>query len=46
MAAIPELQHPAVTTLRPRDILTCFRANVWDEASGRMVRYRDLQPAS
>jgi acyl-lipid omega-6 desaturase (Delta-12 desaturase) len=42
MAAIPELQHPAVTTLKPRDVVACFRANVWDEASGRMVRYRDL----
>lgn len=42
MAAIPELQHPTVTSLKPRDVLACFRANVWDEASGRMVRYRDL----
>ncbi len=45
MDAIPELRHPVVTTLRPRDILACFRANVWDEDSGRMVRYRDLKPA-
>jgi omega-6 fatty acid desaturase (delta-12 desaturase) len=42
MAAIPELQHPAVTTLRPRDVVACFRANVWDEAGGRMVRYSDV----
>ena len=41
MAAIPELQHPAGTSLRPRDIAACFGANLWDEASGRMVRYRD-----
>ena len=46
MAAIPELQHPAVTTLRPRDVVACFRANVWDEASGRMVCYRDSQLAA
>jgi omega-6 fatty acid desaturase (delta-12 desaturase) len=45
MAAIPELQHPAVTTLRPRDVMACFRSNLWDEASGQMVRYRDVQPA-
>jgi len=41
MAAIPELQNPHVTTLMPRDIVKCFRANLWDESSGRMVRYRD-----
>ncbi len=41
MAAIPELQDPSVTTLKPRDVLACFRANLWDESSGRMVRYRD-----
>jgi omega-6 fatty acid desaturase (delta-12 desaturase) len=41
MTAIPELQHPAMTSLKPRDIVACFRANVWDEAGGRMVRYRE-----
>ena len=41
MAAIPELQHPAETTLRPRDVLDCLQANVWDDENGRMVRYRD-----
>ncbi len=41
MAAIPELQNPSVTTLKPRDVVACFRENLWDEATGRMVRYRD-----
>jgi omega-6 fatty acid desaturase (delta-12 desaturase) len=41
MAAIPELQHPTVTTLTPRAVAACFRVNLWDEASGRMVPYRD-----
>jgi omega-6 fatty acid desaturase (delta-12 desaturase) len=41
MAAIPELQHPAVTGLRPRAIAACFRANLWDEDSGRMIDYRE-----
>jgi omega-6 fatty acid desaturase (delta-12 desaturase) len=45
MAAIPELQNPTVTTLKPRDVLACFRANLWDGASGRMVRYRDAVSA-
>jgi acyl-lipid omega-6 desaturase (Delta-12 desaturase) len=42
MAAIPELQHPSVTTFSPRDILACLRANVWDDENRRMVRYRDV----
>ena len=39
MAAIPELQHPTVTSLSPRAIAACFRANLWDDASGRMIDY-------
>lgn len=42
MAAIPELQHPTVTTLRPRDIRACLRANLWDEATSQMVSYREV----
>jgi omega-6 fatty acid desaturase (delta-12 desaturase) len=41
MAAIPELQDPTATSLRPRDVVACFRANLWDESSERMVRYAD-----
>jgi len=41
MAAIPELQHPTVTSLRPRDILACFRANLWETSTQRMVSYRE-----
>ena len=41
MAAIPELQHPTVTSLRPRDILACFRANLWETSTQRLVSYRD-----
>ncbi|MGZ7080862.1 MAG: fatty acid desaturase family protein [Thermoanaerobaculia bacterium] len=42
MEAIPDLQHPATTSLRPRDILACFRANIWDEAGRRMIDYGDV----
>ena len=42
MDAIPELQNPTVTTLRPGDIVACFRANIWDDAGRRMIRYRDV----
>ncbi len=41
MAAIPELQHPTITSLRPRDVLACFRANLWDTSTQRMVGYRN-----
>lgn len=43
MAAIPELQHPSITTLRPRDILACLRLSLWDEEAGRMVSYREAK---
>lgn len=46
MAAIPELQHPTVTTLNPRDVLSSFRANLWDDDSRRMIRYRDVPVAA
>ncbi|MEZ4256208.1 MAG: fatty acid desaturase [Polyangiales bacterium] len=45
MAAIPELQNPSVTTLRPRDIAACFRLKLWDPDQQRMVGYRDAQAA-
>lgn len=41
MAAIPELQRPHVTTLRPRDVLACLRQNLWDPDQRRMVHYRE-----
>lgn len=40
MAAIPALQHPTVTSLRPRDIAACLRSNLWDEARGTMVSFK------
>jgi omega-6 fatty acid desaturase (delta-12 desaturase) len=44
MAGIPEFQAPLVTTLHPREVVSCFQANLWDETRGRMVRYRDAAP--
>ncbi len=41
MEAIPELQHPVITRLRPRDILDCFRANLWDPRKGCLVSYEE-----
>ena len=40
MRAIPELQHPQITTLHPRDILSCLRLSLWDTDSQRLVTYR------
>jgi omega-6 fatty acid desaturase (delta-12 desaturase) len=45
MGFFPELQHPVVTTLRPRDVLACFRLKLWDEARGEMVDY-DGEPVT
>ena len=39
MAAIPALQNPVVTSLRPTDVRSCFRANLWDPHLQRMVSY-------
>ena len=44
MAAIPELQHPGVTSLRPRDIVACFHLKLWDPEQGQMVEYPHVSP--
>jgi omega-6 fatty acid desaturase (delta-12 desaturase) len=36
-AAIPELQHPTVTSLAPWEVVRCLRLKVWDSDLGRMV---------
>lgn len=41
MSAIPELQHPTVTSLRPRDVRASFRSNLWDERAMRLISYRE-----
>ena len=44
MAAIPELQHPGVTTLKPSDITACLRLKVWDPESNKMIGYEEMEP--
>lgn len=40
MAGIPELRNPrGVTSLRPRDIMACFRLKLWDPDLGRLVPF-------
>ena len=41
-AAIPELQNPRTTSLKPREILRCLRLKVWDVESQRMVSTREF----
>jgi omega-6 fatty acid desaturase (delta-12 desaturase) len=49
MAAIPELRNPrGVTSLRPRDVMACFRLKLWDPELGRLVPFpeaEERQPA-
>lgn len=37
MAAIPELQNPKTTTLKPGDVYRCFQLKVWDGQKKQMV---------
>jgi len=39
MAAIPELQKPPATSLKPRDIYRCLQLKLWDPEKGQMVGY-------
>jgi omega-6 fatty acid desaturase (delta-12 desaturase) len=41
MASVPELQAPVVTTLSFRDVIHSLRLKLWDEASQRMVTFRE-----
>lgn len=43
MAAIPELQNPPTTTLRPWDIWGCLQLKLWDEAGERMISFREAR---
>lgn len=39
MAAVPELHDPPKTSLKPGDVMACFRQKLWDPDKGRMVGY-------
>jgi omega-6 fatty acid desaturase (delta-12 desaturase) len=42
MANIPELQEPTVTSLNPRDIVTCLKLKVWDPDQNKMIGYSQM----
>lgn len=39
MAALPELQHPTTITLRPHDIVKCFKVSLWDPREQCLVAF-------
>ena len=39
MEAIPGLQNPGTTSLKPRDIWACLRLKLWDLDAGRLVDF-------
>ncbi len=46
MKAIPELQHPIRTSLRPRDVLACLRLQLWDPQQKRMISFKEARGTS
>jgi omega-6 fatty acid desaturase (delta-12 desaturase) len=45
-AAIPELQTPRMTSLRPVDVFRCLRLKVWDVEAQRMVSLGEIGPGA
>lgn len=43
MAAMPELQYAKTTSLKPRDIIACFRLKVWDPQAEKMIGFKELR---
>ncbi len=43
MRAIPELQAAKTTSLRPKDVMACFRLKVWDPELNRMVGFKEIR---
>jgi acyl-lipid omega-6 desaturase (Delta-12 desaturase) len=46
MAALEELQSPVTISLRPRDVLACFRQNLWDLENESLVPWSALRETS
>ena len=45
MRGLPELQHPKITTLHPRDIIACLKLKVWDPEQNRMLTMAEVKAA-
>lgn len=46
MAAVPELQLARTTSLRPQDIFSCLRLNLWDTQREELVPYSAARRAT
>jgi omega-6 fatty acid desaturase (delta-12 desaturase) len=46
MRALPELQSPGTSTLRPVDIYACLRLKLWDPEAEQLVPWRDSETDS
>jgi acyl-lipid omega-6 desaturase (Delta-12 desaturase) len=46
MVAIPELQAPVTTSLRPRDIVACLRLKLWDPVTEQHISWRQRRHSS
>jgi omega-6 fatty acid desaturase (delta-12 desaturase) len=46
MQAVPELQHPGRTSLKPKDIAACFHLKLWEPEADHLVGYpaQNLRP--
>lgn len=38
----PELQDARTTSLKPKDIIACFRLKVWDPEANKMIGFKEL----
>jgi omega-6 fatty acid desaturase (delta-12 desaturase) len=45
MANFPELQLATVTTLRPKDIISCLKLKAWDPDLNEMIGYDKMEQA-
>ena len=43
MQALPELQHPKVTSFKFKDIVACFKLKVWDAEKQEMIGLESLE---
>ena len=46
MKALPELQHPGETSLKPMEVFRCLRLKLWDEQQERMISLADFRKLS
>ncbi|MEO6833311.1 MAG: fatty acid desaturase [Chitinophagaceae bacterium] len=43
MKALPELQHPKITSFKLHDMVSCLRLKVWDAENREMIGFREMR---